>query len=118
MGALEQLFSQLGYEDCNDATTLRKDPVLKTCCGRDPVDGGIEMTGPNRAQHEPGVGRGGARQRARRRDVDRQQAERRRVAEERQRVLRSRVAAQLQLRVRIHARDGDDKAATPELASP
>jgi hypothetical protein len=26
----------LGYEDCNDATTLRRDPVLKTCCGRDP----------------------------------------------------------------------------------
>src|SRR5438105_8741286 len=28
----------LGYEDCNDATTLRHDPVLKTCCDRDPVD--------------------------------------------------------------------------------
>ena len=27
---------------------------------RDPVDGGIEMTGPHRAQHEPGVGRRGA----------------------------------------------------------
>lgn len=27
----------LGYEDCNDATTLRSDPVLKVCCGRDPV---------------------------------------------------------------------------------
>ena len=26
----------LGYEDCNDATTLRRDPVLKTCCDRDP----------------------------------------------------------------------------------
>jgi hypothetical protein len=26
----------LGYEDCNDATTLRRDPVFKTCCGRDP----------------------------------------------------------------------------------
>lgn len=26
----------LGYEDCNDAKTLRFDPVLKTCCGRDP----------------------------------------------------------------------------------
>jgi DDE family transposase len=26
----------LGYEDCNDATTLRRDPVLKTCCGHDP----------------------------------------------------------------------------------
>jgi len=26
----------LGYEDCNDADTLRRDPVLKTVCGRDP----------------------------------------------------------------------------------
>lgn len=29
----------LGYEDCNDATTLRRDPVLKTCCDRDPFSG-------------------------------------------------------------------------------
>lgn len=28
-----------GYEDCNDARALRGDPVLKTCCGRDPVAG-------------------------------------------------------------------------------
>jgi hypothetical protein len=28
----------LGYEDCNDATTLRGDPVLKACCGIDPAD--------------------------------------------------------------------------------
>lgn len=27
----------LGYEDCNDATTLRRDPVFKTCCDRDPL---------------------------------------------------------------------------------
>lgn len=27
----------LGYEDCNDAATLRHDPVLKTCCGLDPA---------------------------------------------------------------------------------
>jgi hypothetical protein len=27
----------LGYEDCNDADTLRADPVLKASCGRDPV---------------------------------------------------------------------------------
>jgi hypothetical protein len=27
----------LGYEDCNDADTLRHDPVLKASCGRDPV---------------------------------------------------------------------------------
>jgi hypothetical protein len=26
----------LGYEDCNDADTLRHDPVLKASCGRDP----------------------------------------------------------------------------------
>jgi hypothetical protein len=26
----------LGYEDCNDATTLRHDPVLKASCDRDP----------------------------------------------------------------------------------
>lgn len=26
----------LGYEDCNDASTLRHDPVLKSCCGREP----------------------------------------------------------------------------------
>lgn len=26
----------LGYEDCNDADTLRADPVLKVACGRDP----------------------------------------------------------------------------------
>jgi hypothetical protein len=29
----------LGYEDCNDATTLRTDPVLKACCDIDPDDG-------------------------------------------------------------------------------
>lgn len=26
----------LGYEDANDASTLRRDPVLKVCCGREP----------------------------------------------------------------------------------
>lgn len=26
----------LGYEDCNDAATLRRDPVLKASCNRDP----------------------------------------------------------------------------------
>ncbi len=25
----------LGYEDCNDAQTLRSDPLLKVCCGRE-----------------------------------------------------------------------------------
>lgn len=29
----------LGYEDCNDATMLRTDPVLKACCDVDPRDG-------------------------------------------------------------------------------
>lgn len=29
----------LGYEDCNDFTTLRHDPVLQTLCGRDPGRG-------------------------------------------------------------------------------
>jgi hypothetical protein len=28
----------LGYEDCNDAKTLRDDPLLKICCGREPGD--------------------------------------------------------------------------------
>ena len=28
----------LGYEDCNDADTLRSDPLLKTICDRDPAD--------------------------------------------------------------------------------
>jgi hypothetical protein len=32
---------QLDYEDCNDATTLRRDPVLKTCCGRDPFSSAL-----------------------------------------------------------------------------
>lgn len=27
----------LGYEDCNDARTLRSDPMLKVCCGREPA---------------------------------------------------------------------------------
>lgn len=29
----------LGYEDCNDANTLRQDPLLKVACGRLPDDG-------------------------------------------------------------------------------
>jgi len=51
----------LGYEDCNDATTLRRDPVLKTCCGRDPFSDDnlasqptlsrLENVDPDRAQH-------------------------------------------------------------------
>lgn len=43
--SLAELLSQriygicLGYEDCNDFTTLRHDPVLQTLCGRDPRHG-------------------------------------------------------------------------------
>jgi hypothetical protein len=43
--SLAELLSQriygicLGYEDCNDFTTLRHDPVLQTLCGRDPGGG-------------------------------------------------------------------------------
>jgi hypothetical protein len=36
----QRVFSiALGYEDCNDAQTLRHDPVLKSCCDRDPIEG-------------------------------------------------------------------------------
>lgn len=31
----------LGYEDCNDADTLRHDPLLKTVCDRLPADDGL-----------------------------------------------------------------------------
>ena len=42
----------LGYEDCNDATTLRHDPVLKTCCGRDPVDDADLASQPTLAERD------------------------------------------------------------------
>jgi len=36
----QRVFSiALGYEDCNDAKTLRHDPILKSCCDRDPIEG-------------------------------------------------------------------------------
>ena len=46
----------LGYEDCNDATTLRRDPVLKTCCGRDPFSDGNLASQPtlSRLENEAG----------------------------------------------------------------
>lgn len=46
----------LGYEDCNDATTLRRDPVLKTCCGRDPFSGDDLASQPtlSRLENEAG----------------------------------------------------------------
>ena len=31
----------MGYEDCNDASTLRHDPILKTVCGRSRTDRGL-----------------------------------------------------------------------------
>jgi hypothetical protein len=31
----------MGYEDCNDADTLRDDPMLKTACDRSPRDEGL-----------------------------------------------------------------------------
>lgn len=42
----------LGYEDCNDATTLRFDPVLKTCCGRDPETGNDLASQPTLSRFE------------------------------------------------------------------
>lgn len=39
----------LGYEDCNDATTLRRDPVLKTCCDREPFRNAISPVNPRSA---------------------------------------------------------------------
>ncbi len=45
----------LGYEDCNDATTLRRDPVLKACVGRDPVDDGDLSSQPTLSRLENGV---------------------------------------------------------------
>jgi hypothetical protein len=46
----------LGYEDCNDATTLRSDPVLKTCLGRDPVAGGDLASQPTLSRVENAIG--------------------------------------------------------------
>lgn len=35
------LMIAMGYEDCNDATTLRKDALLKTVCEREPEGAGL-----------------------------------------------------------------------------
>ena len=47
----------LGYEDCNDATTLRSDPVLKVCCERDPVDDADLGSQPTLSRLENAVSR-------------------------------------------------------------
>ncbi|MCA1845487.1 MAG: transposase [Actinobacteria bacterium] len=46
----------LGYEDCNDADTLRHDPVLKTVCGRDPFGDGDLGSQPTLSRLENSVG--------------------------------------------------------------
>ena len=46
----------LGYEDCNDAATLRHDPVLKACCDRDPVEGSALASQPTLSRLENSVG--------------------------------------------------------------
>jgi len=44
-----------GYEDCNDARTLRFDPVIKTACGRDPASGPLASQ-PSLSRLENSVG--------------------------------------------------------------
>lgn len=49
----------LGYEDCNDADTLRHDPVLKTVCDRSPKDPDGLSSQPTLSRFENAVkGRG------------------------------------------------------------
>jgi len=45
-----------GYEDCNDAATLRRDPVFKTCVGRDPILGADLASQPTLSRLENSVG--------------------------------------------------------------
>ena len=57
---LEQLRQRLyqialGYEDCNDADTLRHDPVLKTVCDRNPEDDLPLSSQPTLSRLENGV---------------------------------------------------------------
>jgi hypothetical protein len=44
-----------GYEDCNDADTLRRDPLLKTVCGRGPADQAGFSSQPTLSRFENGV---------------------------------------------------------------
>lgn len=54
--ARQRIFAiALGYEDCNDATTLRSDPVLKACCGLDPNEHHLASQ-PTLSRWENGVG--------------------------------------------------------------
>jgi hypothetical protein len=46
----------LGYEDCNDAEALRGDPVLKTCCGRDPQSNADLASQPTLSRFENAMG--------------------------------------------------------------
>jgi len=46
----------LGYEDCNDATILRRDPVLKTCCDREPFSERDLASQPTLSRFENEVG--------------------------------------------------------------
>jgi len=46
-----------GYEDCNDAADLRRDPVLKTAVGRLPRTGPDLASQPTLSRFENGVGR-------------------------------------------------------------
>lgn len=46
----------LGYEDCNDAETLRRDPVLKASCGRDPVSDSDLASQPTLSRLENSIG--------------------------------------------------------------
>jgi hypothetical protein len=46
----------LGYEDCNDADTLRHDPLLKTVCDREPDDAGGLSSQPTLSRFENAVG--------------------------------------------------------------
>jgi hypothetical protein len=43
-----------GYEDCNDATTLRKDPILKMSCDRNPESDGDLASQPTLSRFETG----------------------------------------------------------------
>lgn len=46
----------LGYEDCNDATTLRRDPVLKACCDYDPFSADHLASQPTLSRFENEAG--------------------------------------------------------------
>ena len=45
-----------GYEDCNDAKTMRRDPALKAACDRDPDQGADLASQPTLSRFENEVG--------------------------------------------------------------